>query len=96
MPRRQKTLCCGSGGGLKAAFGDVTKQFTQTNLENMKESGAQAIVDVCPFCHLQFDTAQASLGYSIPVIHLSQLYGLAMGLSKEELAFNLHKVPVNL
>ena len=96
MPRRQKTLCCGSGGGLKAAFGDVAKQFTQTNLENMKESGAQAIVDVCPFCHLQFDTSQAALGFNIPVLHLSQLYGLAMGMTKDELALGLHKVPVEL
>ncbi len=96
MPRKQKTLCCGSGGGLKAAFGDVAKQFTQTNLENMKESEAQAIVDVCPFCHLQFDTSQAALGFNIPVLHLSQLYGLAMGMSKDELALGLHKVPVEL
>ena len=96
MPRKQKTLCCGSGGGLKAAFGDVAKQFTQTNLENMKESEAQAIVDVCPFCHLQFDTTQAALGFNIPVLHLSQLYGLAMGMTKEELALGLHKVPVEL
>ena len=96
MPRKQKMLCCGSGGGLKAAFGDVAKQFTQTNLENMQESGAQAIVDVCPFCHLQFDTSQAALGFNIPVLHLSQLYGLAMGMSKDELALGLHKVPVEL
>ena len=96
MPRKQKTLCCGSGGGLKAAFGDVAKQFTQTNLENMKESEAQAIVDVCPFCHLQFDTSQAALGFNIPVLHLSQLYGLAMGMTKDELALGLHKVPVEL
>ena len=96
VPRKQKTLCCGSGGGLKAAFGDVAKEFTKTNLENMKESGAQAIVDVCPFCHLQFDTTQAALGFNIPVLHLSQLYGLAMGMSSEDLALSLHKVPVNL
>lgn len=98
MPRKQRLLCCGSGGGLKAAFGDVAKQFTQTNLENMIESGADAIVDVCPFCHLQFDTTQPSLGLSrqLPVIHLSQLFGLAMGMNKDELALGLHKVPVAL
>jgi heterodisulfide reductase subunit B len=96
MPRKQKTLCCGSGGGLKAAFGDVAKEFTKTNLENMKESGAQAIVDVCPFCHLQFDTTQAALGFNIPVLHLSQLYGIAMGMSADELGLAAHKVPVVL
>lgn len=96
MPRKQKMLCCGAGGGLKAAFGDVTKKFTQTNLENMKESGAQFIIDVCPFCHLQFDGAQKELGYNIPVLHLSQLLGLAMGMNADELALGLHATPVNL
>ena len=96
MPRKQKNLCCGSGGGLKAAFGNVTKEFTQTNLENMKASDAQFIVDVCPFCHLQFDTAQKDLGFNIPVLHLAQLYGIAMGMSEEELGLALHKVPVKL
>ena len=96
LPRAQKTLCCGSGGGLKAAFGDVAKQFTQTNLENMKASGAQFIVDVCPFCHLQFDTSEGELGYNIPVLHLSQLYGIAMGMTEEELGLFAHKVPVAL
>ena len=96
LPRKQKTLCCGSGGGLKAAFGDVANEFTKTNLENMKESGAQFIVDVCPFCHLQFDTTQEALGYNIPVLHLSQLYGIAMGMSEDELGLSAHKVKVVL
>ena len=96
MPRKKKVLCCGSGGGVKAGFPNVAKAFTQTNLENMKESGAQFIVDVCPFCHLQFDLSQADLGFNIPVLHLSQLYGIAMGMSADELGLAAHKVPVVL
>ena len=96
MPRKNKMLCCGSGGGVKAGFPNVAKAFTGTNLENMKASGAQFIIDVCPFCHLQFDTAQAELGYNIPVLHLSQLYGIAMGMDAKELGLAAHKVPVNL
>lgn len=96
LPRKQKTLCCGSGGGLKAAFGDVAKEFTKTNLENMQASGAQFIVDVCPFCHLQFDTSEKDLGFNIPVLHLSQLYGIAMGMSEQELGLSAHKIPVKL
>ena len=96
MPRQNKMLCCGAGGGLKAAFGDVSKKFTQTNLENMKASGAEFIIDVCPFCHLQFDGVQKELGFNIPVLHLSQLLGLAMGMSSEELALSAHVTPVDL
>ena len=96
MPRKQKMLCCGAGGGLKAAFGDVAKKFTETNLENMKESGAQYIIDVCPFCHLQFDGVQKELGYNIPVLHLSQLYGLALGMDPKDLALSAHITPVTL
>ena len=96
MPRKKKVLCCGSGGGVKAGFPNVAKAFTQTNLENIKESGAQYIIDVCPFCHLQFDGSQADLGYSIPVLHLSQLYGIAMGMDAKELGLSAHKVPVTL
>ncbi len=96
MPRQKKVLCCGSGGGVKAGFPNVAKAFTQTNLENIKASGAQFIIDVCPFCHLQFDTAQGELGFNIPVLHLSQLYGIAMGMDAKELGLAAHKVPVTL
>lgn len=96
MDRKQKTLCCGAGGGLKAAFGDVAKQFTKANLEYMTEAGSEVIVDVCPFCHLQFDTVQKELGYAIPVLHLSQLLGKAMGMSSEELGLAAHATPVNI
>ncbi|AIZ56759.1 CoB--CoM heterodisulfide reductase subunit B [Candidatus Methanoplasma termitum] len=96
VPRKQKYLCCGAGGGVRAAFGDVAKEFTKTNLENMKESGAKFIVDVCPFCHLQFDSSEKDLGFNIPVIHLSQLFGIAMGMSEKELGLSAHLVPVKL
>ena len=62
----------------------------------MQASGAQFIVDVCPFCHLQFDSSEEALGFNIPVLHLSQLYGIAMGMSEEELGLSAHKVPVKL
>jgi len=96
VPRQQKMLCCGAGGGVRAAFGDTAKEFTKTNLENMKASGAQYIVDVCPFCHLQFDASQKDLGFHIPVIHLSQLFGIAMGMDEKELGLSAHIVPVKL
>jgi len=97
LPRqRSKPICCGAGGGLRSQFGETALKFTKTNLEIMKNSGAEMIVDVCPFCHLQFDAGQKDSGYSIPVLHLSQLYGIAMGMDPKDLGLNAHITPVKL
>ncbi len=87
-------MCCGAGGGLRARDLDVTTSFTHEKLENMKAAGVDAIVDVCPFCHMQFDVGQTEVNeryntdFAIPVLHLAQLYGLAMGLSPEDLTLD--------
>jgi len=96
MPRRQKMMCCGAGGGVRSQFGSNALKFTKTNLDNMKEGGASVIVDVCPFCHLQFDGGQKELGYTFPVLHLAQLYGIAMGMNAKDLGLNVHVTPVKL
>jgi heterodisulfide reductase subunit B len=96
MPRLQKTMCCGAGGGLRSQFGENAMKLTKANLENMQEGGAEMIVDVCPFCHLQFDAGQKELGFSLPVLHLSQLYGIAMGMNAKDLGLNVHATPVKL
>jgi len=96
MPRKQKGMCCGAGGGLRSQFGNTALQFTKTNLENIKEGGAEMIIDVCPFCHLQFDLGQKELGFKFPVLHLSQLYGIAMGMDAKDLGLDVHVTPVSL
>ena len=67
-------------------------------LENIANTSAKAIINGCPFCHLQFDRGQKDLGdqYKYPVIHVSQLLALAMGLDSKVLGFQLHETPVNL
>jgi heterodisulfide reductase subunit B len=55
---------------------------------------AQALITICPFCHIMYDTNELRIKktfsetYGIPIIHYPQLLGLAMGMSPEELAFN--------
>jgi len=94
---KDKQMCCGAGGGVRSGNPELAAKFTEEKLKNMKAVDAQFIIDVCPFCHLQFDRTQKDLkGYDIPVIHLAQLYGLAMGVPKEKLGLDLQEIPANI
>ena len=63
-----------------------------------KEHGADAMVTPCPLCHLNLDgyqpKAQAQKGTKInlPILHLPQLLGLAMGMGERELGLQKHIV----
>ena len=97
VPYKDKGMCCGAGGGVRARTPDVALKMTAENLKNMTAAGVDVIVDCCPFCHLQYDAGQVQLKeYKIPVLHLSQLLGLAFGLEKEKLGLEVHQVKVNL
>ncbi len=94
---KDKMMCCGAGGGVRSGNPALATKFTEEKLKNMKSVGAQFIIDVCPFCHLQFDRTQKDVkGYDIPVIHLAQLYGLAMGVPKERLGLELQELPAKI
>jgi heterodisulfide reductase subunit B len=82
--------CCGAP--VIGINQDIPMNLTAEKLSHMKEVGAQAVITVCPFCHMMFDTNQpriervANKKFEIPALHYTQLLGLAMGLSPEELA----------
>jgi succinate dehydrogenase / fumarate reductase cytochrome b subunit len=67
-------------------------------IEQAKEAGADAIVTPCPLCHLSLDAWQSKLkkqtgkDFQMPILHLSQLIGVAAGLTDSELKFRRHVV----
>jgi heterodisulfide reductase subunit B len=95
---QDKNMCCGAGGGARARVPEMAMDITKDKLENIKITEANCILNVCPFCHLQYDRGQKDLGegYNLPVLHLSQLYGMALGIEKDKLGLDTHYVPVNL
>jgi len=88
--------CCGAPIiGVKP---EIPLQLAGEKLRHVRDVGAQALVTVCPFCHMMYDLNQQRIErtlnekFSIPVLHYPQLLGLAMGFSPEELAFKQLRV----
>jgi heterodisulfide reductase subunit B len=67
-------------------------------LKEAKKAGADVIVTLCPLCHLMLDAKQKALEQKrgekigIPVLYVTQLVGIALGLGPEELGLNMNAV----
>ncbi|MEM2642981.1 MAG: CoB--CoM heterodisulfide reductase iron-sulfur subunit B family protein [Candidatus Bathyarchaeia archaeon] len=87
-----ETECCGNP--IIGVNEDVPFQMAKEKLDHVRAVGAQALITVCPFCHIMFDLNQPRIErafnekFNLPVLHYPQLLGLAMGFSPEELALN--------
>jgi heterodisulfide reductase subunit B len=94
---KDKLMCCGAGGGVRTSMKEVALDFTKEKLTNMRNAGVDAIVLCCPFCALQFDIGQNEVNqmfkdqigepFHFPVIYITQLLGLAMGIDPYKLGF---------
>jgi succinate dehydrogenase / fumarate reductase cytochrome b subunit len=90
--------CCGFPILLEKA--EMAARMSGTNLVDAREHGADCMVTPCPLCHMSLDLyqqrAEQAMGRSIglPILHLPQLVGLALGYSPKELGLVRHLVPV--
>lgn len=57
-------------------------------LRDASENEADLIITNCPFCHMQFDMYQKTT--NIPILHMSQVLCLALGIDPNELSFKKH------
>src|SRR5262249_29417525 len=93
-----KIKCCGFPiiqAREETALGELIQP-----IEQAYEAGADAMVTPCPLCHLSLDAWQSKLkkatgrDFKMPILHLSQLVGVAAGLHESELKFKRHVVSV--
>ena len=89
-----KTRCCGFPIltiNEKNSVAMVAKHTSE-----VKDLGADAMVTPCPLCHLNLDGYQPKANKQIkrqidmPIIHVPQLVGLAMGISAKDLGLQRH------
>jgi heterodisulfide reductase subunit B2 len=93
---RLKTFCC--GGPIFMPQEKAAEDIAYKILTEAKIAGAEVIVTVCPLCHLMLDAKQKTLEQrhgekiGIPVLYVTQLVGIALGLGPEDLGLNMNSV----
>ena len=89
-----KTRCCGFPiltTNERNSLAMVAKHTSE-----VKDLGADAMLTPCPLCHLNLDgfqpkaAAQAGRKIGLPILHLPQAIGLAMGINPRELGLQRH------
>lgn len=94
-----RTKCCGFPIILEKEA--IAVAMAGANMKEAKEQGADCMVTPCPLCHMSLDIYQDRAGQAVntalnlPILHLPQLLGLAMGISSKELGLARHLIPVD-
>ena len=91
-----KTLCCGFPILMINETNSVKMVANHTG--DAKERGADAMVTPCPLCHLNLDGYQPQASamrhqpIDLPILHLPQMLGLALGVEPKAMRLNRHIV----
>jgi succinate dehydrogenase / fumarate reductase cytochrome b subunit len=68
------------------------------HIHEAQELGADALVSPCPLCHLNLDAQQPAArqvtkhAIDLPILHLPQLIGLALGIEPKDMRLDHHVV----
>lgn len=88
--------CC--GGGVLGADEDLAGRMAGRKLQELTQAAVTAMVVICPFCNVMYEGQQKAIAkklgaeIKVPVVYLTQILGLAMGLGPDELGFKLNRV----
>jgi heterodisulfide reductase subunit B len=87
-----KVACC--GGGFAISRTDIVVELSNSVLEMADASGAQCIAVACPMCQINLDMRQGNInnikktGYKMPIVYITQLLGLCLGIPARKLGMN--------
>ena len=90
-----KKRCC--GGPILPVDEKLAMSVTKEKLDGISAAGADAICLVCPFCSVMYDGNQKSIeteynvSYNLPVLYLTQILGLAMGIDRKASRFKYER-----
>ncbi len=89
-----KVECC--GGAFSVSRTSSVVRLGRAIIEDARRNGAEAIVVACPLCHSNLDLRQKAMmargEEPMPVLFVTQVVGLALGLPVAELGLDRHFV----
>jgi heterodisulfide reductase subunit B len=95
-----KTECCGASFSVSKT--DIVGRMGAKILGDAIERKAEAIIVACPMCHSNLDLRRGAVNKvlgakatNIPILFITQVIGMALGIPKKELGLSRHFVPVN-
>ncbi|MHA1803507.1 MAG: (Fe-S)-binding protein [Promethearchaeota archaeon] len=75
---KQNAKCCGAGGGVKKAFPDLALEIAKSRVEEARETGAEFLVSICPFCFRNLNDAINAINSSMKMKDLLELLNEAL------------------
>jgi heterodisulfide reductase subunit B len=87
-----KVECC--GGGLSMSRTDIVVSLTDSIVGMAKAAGARCIAVSCPMCQINLDMRQQDIEkqtgtrHDMPILYITQLLGLCLGISPDKLGLN--------
>lgn len=70
---RNRSRCCGAGGGVKAAYPEDSLKIAMNRVEQAVETGADILATSCVFCKYNFLDAKNKLGVDIEIKNIEDL-----------------------
>ena len=95
-----KNKCCGFHVELQNP--QTANKLSATAMTDAIDNNADVMVTPCPLCHLRMDvqqhgiSAQAGREVNIPVLHLPQMVGMALGIDPKDLGLHHNVVQKGL
>lgn len=81
-----KVICCGAS--ISVPKPEVATELARKILAMAREYSTDVICVVCPLCQFNLDSREKKLGFNIPVLYLTQIMGMAFGISPKDLALD--------
>jgi len=94
-----RTQCCGFPIILEKEA--IAVAMAGNHMKEAKDGGADFMVTPCPLCHMSLDIYQERAGRAVntslnlPILHLPQLLGLAIGVPAKNLGVSHHLISVD-